>query len=76
MPSQNDWFFSPLRVEHFKYLSFFLLFWGEGRVSSFYRYEFEQTLGDDGGQRSLACSVHDVLCSWGHGELDATEQQH
>ena len=39
-------------------------------------HEFEQTLGDDGGQRSLACSVHDVLCTWGHGELDATEQQH
>ena len=31
-------------------------------------YEFEQTLGDSGGQGSLAC------CSpWGHKELDTTE---
>ena len=27
--------------------------------------EFEQTLGDDEGQRSLAC-----CSSWGHNELD------
>jgi len=38
-------------------------------------HEFEQTVGDDGGQRSLACSAHDVLCTWGHSESDATEQQ-
>ena len=31
--------------------------------------EFEQTLGDDEGQRSLAC-----CSSWGHKELDMTEQ--
>ena len=28
-------------------------------------HEFEQTQGDSGGQRSLAC-----CSSWGHGELD------
>ena len=33
-------------------------------------HEFEQTLGDGGGQGSLVC------CSpWGHKELDPTEQQ-
>ena len=33
-------------------------------------HEFEQTLGDSGGQKSLAC------CSpWGHKESDMTEQQ-
>ena len=32
-------------------------------------YEFEQTLGDSGEQRSLAC-----CCPWGHKELDMTEQ--
>ena len=32
-------------------------------------HEFEQTQGDDEGQRSLAC------CSpWGHKELDMTER--
>ena len=31
--------------------------------------EFEQTLGDNGGQGSLACCY-----SWGHKELDTTEQ--
>ena len=32
------------------------------------RHEFEQALGDDEGQGSLAC------CSpWGHKELDTTE---
>ena len=32
-------------------------------------HEFEQTLGDGEGQRSLAC------CSpWGHKELDTAEQ--
>ena len=32
-------------------------------------HEFEQTLGDSGGQRSLGC------CSpWGHRELDTTER--
>ena len=32
-------------------------------------HEFEQTLGDGGGQRSLAC------CSpWAHKELDTIEQ--
>ena len=32
-------------------------------------HEFEQTLGDSGGQGSLAC------CSpWGHRELDVTER--
>ena len=30
--------------------------------------EFEQTLGDNEGQGSLAC-----CCSWGHKELDMTE---
>ena len=34
-----------------------------------YGHEFEQTLGDSEGQRSLAC------CSpWGHRELDRTER--
>lgn len=69
-------FFPPSELNTLNIFPSFYFFWGEGRVSSFYRYEFEQTLGDDGGQRSLACSVHDVLCTWGHGELDATEQQH
>ena len=32
-------------------------------------HEFEQTLGDNGGQGSLAC-----CCSWGRKELDTTEQ--
>ena len=33
-------------------------------------HEFEQTLGDSEGQRSLVC------CSpWGHKQLDTTEQQ-
>ena len=33
-----------------------------------YGHEFEQTLGDSGGQRSLAC------CSpWGHKQSDITE---
>ena len=58
--------FPPLRVEHFKYLSFFLLFLGEGRVSSFYRYEFEQTSGDDGRQRSLVCYKPKGLQRVGH----------
>ena len=31
-------------------------------------HEFEQTPGDTEGQGSLAC------CSWGHKELDMTEQ--
>ena len=32
-------------------------------------HEFEQVLGDSGGQRSLVC------CSpWGHKESDTTEQ--
>ena len=31
-------------------------------------HEFEQTLGDDKGQRSLAC-----FSPWGHKELDMTE---
>ena len=26
-------------------------------------HEFEQTVGDDGGQRSLACCAHNVLCT-------------
>ena len=30
-------------------------------------HEFEQTLGDDGGQRILAC-----YSSWGHKESDMT----
>ena len=34
-------------------------------------HEFPQTLGDSGGQRSLMC-----YSSWGHKELDTTEQQH
>ena len=32
-------------------------------------HEFEQTLGDGEGQRSLACCN-----SWGHKESDTTEQ--
>ena len=33
------------------------------------RHEFEQALGDGEGHRSLACCN-----SWGHKELDTTEQ--
>ena len=33
-------------------------------------HEFEQTLGDSEGQRSLVC-----CSSWGHKELDMTERQ-
>ena len=33
------------------------------------RHEFEQAPGDGEGQRSLAC-----CSSWGHKELDMTEQ--
>ena len=32
-------------------------------------HEFEQALGDDEGQGSLAC-----CCPWGHKEVDMTEQ--
>ena len=35
--------------------------------SSLIGHEFEQTLGDSGGQGSLACCT-----SWGHKELDMT----
>ena len=46
----------------------------EGRMVGWHHrlngHEFEQALGDDEGQRSLAC------CSpWGHKELDTTEQR-